>query len=167
MDHLMCDPHTTHQQDLMGLDYHLKIQGIMMADLNEGVPLQKAAQVKFDNLVQVKSHSNFANHSGRLDHLRNRPEIQTLLGMLAEIERPLVEKSMSMEKVLLQPILAEVIKMLKANDMDTGSFQKKHVRAILLIIFECSPKKSAGKKDLMDEVRKQTEKHPNKIDEAF
>ena len=53
MDHLMCDPHTTHQQDLMGLDYHLKIQGDMMADLNERVPLQKAAQVKLDNLGQI------------------------------------------------------------------------------------------------------------------
>ena len=93
---------TTHQQDLMGLDYHLKIQGDMMADLNEGVPLQKAAQVMLDNLGQVKSHSNFSNHPGRLDHLRNRLEMQKSLGMVAEIERNLVEKSMSVKKVLLQ-----------------------------------------------------------------
>ena len=64
----------------MGLDYHLKIQGDMMADLNKGVPLQKAAQVKLDNLVKVKSHSNLANHPGWLDRLRNRLKIQKPLG---------------------------------------------------------------------------------------
>jgi len=41
----------------MSFDYHLKIQGDLMADSGEaGFSLQKAAQVRLDNLGLVKNH---------------------------------------------------------------------------------------------------------------
>ena len=41
----------------MSLDYHLKIQGDLMADSGEaGFSLQKAAQVRLDKLGLVKNH---------------------------------------------------------------------------------------------------------------
>jgi hypothetical protein len=41
----------------MSVDYHLKIQGDLMADSVEaGFSLQKAAQVRLDNLGLVKNH---------------------------------------------------------------------------------------------------------------
>ena len=47
----------------MSLDYHLKIQGDLMADSGEaGFSLQKAAQVRLDNLGLVKNHSCFVNN---------------------------------------------------------------------------------------------------------
>jgi len=51
----------------MSLDYHLKIQGDLMADSGEaGFSLQKAAQVRLDNLGLVKNHSCFINNPKRI-----------------------------------------------------------------------------------------------------
>jgi hypothetical protein len=62
-DSLACSPRTSHQRSLMSLDYHLKIQGDLMADSGEaGFSLQKAAQVRLDNLGLVKNHSCFVNN---------------------------------------------------------------------------------------------------------
>jgi hypothetical protein len=47
----------------MSLDYHLKIQGELMADSGKaGFSLQMAAQVRLDNLSLVKNHSCFINN---------------------------------------------------------------------------------------------------------
>ena len=71
-DYLDINIRTSHQHALMEIDYHLKIQGTLMDDLNEGVSLQKAAQVRLDNLGQIKSRSTFINYPTRLEHLRAR-----------------------------------------------------------------------------------------------
>ena len=56
-DSLACSPRTSHQRSLMSVDYHLKIQGVLMADSGEaGFSLQKAAQVRLDKLGLVKNH---------------------------------------------------------------------------------------------------------------
>ncbi len=47
----------------MSVDYHLKIRGDLMADSVEaGFSLQKAAQVRLDNLGLVKNHPCFINN---------------------------------------------------------------------------------------------------------
>ena len=54
-DHLICSPRNHHQKALMGLSYHLNIKGYFMADLNEGVSLQKAVQVGLENISQISN----------------------------------------------------------------------------------------------------------------
>ena len=66
---------------------HLKIQGTLMDDLNEGVSLQKAAQVRLDNLGQIKSRSTVINDPTGLERMRARYELQSSLGRRDEIER--------------------------------------------------------------------------------
>jgi len=51
----------------MSIDYAKKVQGTMMVDLNAGVLLQAAAQVRLDNLGQIRARSQFINSPGRVD----------------------------------------------------------------------------------------------------
>jgi hypothetical protein len=70
----------------MSLDYHLKIQGDLMADRGEaGYSLQKPAQVRLDNLGLVKNHSCFVNNQNCIEILEQRLELQRSIGRLEEI----------------------------------------------------------------------------------
>ena len=62
----------------MEIGYHLKIQGTLIDDLNEGVSLQKAAQVRLENLGQIKSRSTFINDPIRLERMRASVNIQVV-----------------------------------------------------------------------------------------
>ena len=64
----------------MELSYPLKIQVYLMAYLNEGVYLQKAAQVRLENLSQIRNQSTFINDPQRLGRLRGRLEMMKSLG---------------------------------------------------------------------------------------
>jgi len=76
-DSLACSPHTSHQRSLMSFDYHHKIQGDLMADSGEAVfSLQKAAQVRLDNLGLVKNHSCFVNNPNHIELLEQWLELQ-------------------------------------------------------------------------------------------
>jgi len=97
-DSLACSHHTSHQRSLMSFDYHLKIQGDLMADSGEsGFLLQKAAQVRLDNLGLVKNHSCFVNNPNRIKLLEQMLEIQRSIGRSEEIR-----KSSALEKDLAE-----------------------------------------------------------------
>jgi len=69
-DHLDCAPPCTeHQGALMSIYYAKKVQGTMMADLNVGVPLQAASQVRLDNFGQIRARSKFINSPGQVDRM--------------------------------------------------------------------------------------------------
>ena len=85
-DYLDINTYTPHQHALMEIYYHLKTQDTLMDDLNEGVSLQKSAQVRLNNLGQIKSRSTFINDPTRLERLRVRYELQRSLGRRDEIE---------------------------------------------------------------------------------
>jgi hypothetical protein len=101
----------------MSLDYHLKIQGDLMADSGEaGFSLQKAAQVRLDNLGLVKNHAYFVYNQNRIKLLEQWLELQCSIGRSEEIR-----KSSALEKDLaemdkLSPLLFEAIAMYKANE---------------------------------------------------
>ncbi len=83
---LACSPCTSYQRALMCLDYHLKIQGDLVADSREaGFSLQKAAQVRLDNLGLVENHSCFINNLKRIKLLEQRLELQHSIGRSDEI----------------------------------------------------------------------------------
>jgi len=75
-DHLMCSPRTHHQRELMTIDYGKKLQGELMADLMDGVPREKAAQVRLDNLGQIRNRCQEINEPKRLERLRQRLELR-------------------------------------------------------------------------------------------
>ena len=60
--HLMCSPRNHRHKSLMGKSYHLNIQCSLMTNLNEGVSLQKAAQVRLGNFSQIRNQSTFINY---------------------------------------------------------------------------------------------------------
>ena len=70
----------------MSLDYHLKIQGDLMADSGKaGFSLQKAAQVRLDNLGLVKNHACFINNQNCIKLLEQWLELQRSIGRSEEI----------------------------------------------------------------------------------
>ena len=101
----------------MSLDYHLKIRGDLMADSREaGFSLQKAAQLRLDNLGLVKNHSCFVNNQNRIELLEQRLELQRSIGRSEEIRKSsALEKDLA-EKDKLSPLLFEAIAMYKANE---------------------------------------------------
>ena len=75
----MCSTCNHHQKVFMELSYPLKIQVYLMAYLNEGVYLQKAAQVRLENLSQIRNQSTFINNSQRIGCLRDMIEMMKSL----------------------------------------------------------------------------------------
>jgi hypothetical protein len=119
----------------MCLDYHLKIQGDLMADSGEaGFSLQKAAQVWLDNLGLVKNHSCFINNQNRIELLEQRLELQHSISRSEQIR-----KSSALEKDLaemdkLSPLLFEAIAMYKATETTKRGFTKDSIKSILLTV---------------------------------
>ena len=117
----------------MRVDYHLKIQEVLMADSGKaGFSLQKAAQVRLDNLGLVKNHSCFVNNQNRIELLEQRLELQRSIGRSEEIR-----KSSALEKDLaemdkLSPLLFEAIAMYKATETTKRGFTKDSIKSILL-----------------------------------
>jgi hypothetical protein len=72
----------------MSLDYHLKIQGELMADIGKaGFSLQKAAQVRLDNLGLVTNHSCFINNPKRMEQLKHWLGLHRSMGRSEEIRK--------------------------------------------------------------------------------
>ena len=120
-----------------------------MDDLNEGVSLQKAAQVRLYNLGQIKSLSTFINDPTRLDIMRERYELQRSLGRRDEIERLGVEERMEPEKAKLGTKLPDAVKIFANNETGKRAFTKECATYILLIIFGKPHSKSLVKKELI------------------
>ena len=130
-DYLDINTRTPHQHDLMEIDYHLKIQGTLMDDLNEGVSLQKSAQVRLENLGQIKSRSTFINDPTRLECLRAIYELQRYLGRRDEIERLYDEERMEQQKAKLATKLPDGVKMVANNETGKRAFTKECATSIL------------------------------------
>ncbi len=125
----------------MSLDYHLKIQGDLMADSGKaGFSLQKAAQVRLDNLGLVKNHSCFINNPKRIKLLEQRLELQRSIGRSEEIR-----KSSALEKDLaeidkLSPLLFDAIAMYKANETTKRGFTKDSIKSNTHSVWNCTTK---------------------------
>ena len=92
-----------------------------MDDLNEGVSLQKSAQVRLDNLGQIKSCSTFINDPTRLERLRAIYELRRSLGGRDEIESLDDEENMKQEKSKLATKLPDAVNIFANNK--TGKLQ--------------------------------------------
>ena len=121
----------------MQLGYKFQEQGNLMTDTMAGVPLEKAAQVRLNNLGLVKRHAFFINNPNCLKHLRERLEMTKLLGLVQAIERQEVEKS---REVGSREVCTGSCDKTYHQDVLGGEnlwvwVQKKHARAILVSIF--------------------------------
>ena len=156
-------PCTHHQGALMSINYAKKVQGTMMADLNAGVSLQAAAQVRLDNLGQIRARSQFINSPGRVERMEQRYTLQRSIGRAEQIAALEAAADLGLEKDERLPDVEAAINMLKAGEMEKRKFQIKHARAVLAVVFSCSLKKSASKKLLLETLVEQMRLHPEKI----
>ena len=98
-----------------------------------GFSLQKAAQVRIDNLGLIKNHSWFVYNPNRIELLlEQRLELQRSIGRTEGIR-----KSSALEKDLaeidkLSPLLFQAIAMYKANKTTKRGFTKDSIKSILL-----------------------------------
>ncbi len=104
--------------------------------------LQKAAQVRLDNLGLVKNHSCFIKNQKHIKLLEQRLELQHSISRSEEIQ-----KSSALEKELaemdkLSPLLSEAIVMFKANETSKRGFTKDCIKSILLTVFGITPPNS-------------------------
>jgi hypothetical protein len=129
--------------------------------------LQKAAQVRLDNLGLVKNHSCFVNNLKRIKILEQRLELQHSIGRLEEIQ-----KSSALEKELaemdkLSPLLSEAIVMYKANETSKRGFTKDCIKSILLTVCGIPPPNSrppSSKSEWLKLLQQQDKDNPGKID---
>ncbi len=127
----------------MSLNYHLKIQGDLMADSRDaGFSLQKAAQVRLDNLGLVKNHSCFINNPKRIKLLEQWLELQRSIGRLEEIRKSSAIKKELAEMDKLSQMLFQAIAMYKANETTKRGFTKDSIKSILLTVFGITPPNS-------------------------
>ena len=161
---LNVEARTSHQRSLMEIDYVHRVQGSLMADVNAGVPLEKAAQVRLDNLGLIKRHALFVNNPQRLERHRERLEMMRSLGLVQEMATQEAEEIRAAEKVALAHVLGAAIKMYQAEGTGKRTFQKKPARAILVSVFDVSPKKSLAKKELIEILEEEARTQPALID---
>lgn len=74
--YLGISPRTNHQKALLEVDYHQRAIGALQADINAGVPKRKVAQVRLDQLGNVRSQSEMINNPDRLERQKFRLERQ-------------------------------------------------------------------------------------------
>ena len=110
-DHLMCSPRNHHQKALMGLSYHPKIQGSLMADINKCVSLQKAAQVRLDNIYQIRNRSTFINDTQQLVRIRDRIKMMQSMGYIKNYNQRETEEKKEGERKKLSEIFPNAIMM--------------------------------------------------------
>lgn len=166
--HLAVSPRTHHQKTLMKIDYPLLMQGSLMADVNEGTSLQKAAQLRLDNLGQVKAHSQFINDPERLDRLEQKYEMAKSIGMLEEEGKRAAAEKRDAELAKLIDLLPDALRMFAAGNIGR-SFTKAHIRSILIFVFKSSPAKSAEgllKEKLLVELNTEKVSKPQLLSDA-
>ena len=169
-DSLACSPRTNHQRDLMSIDYHLRMQGELWNDIAGGVTLEKAAQVRLDNIGMGKSHGCFLNDPLRLERLQSRLELQRSIGKRDEIQRLTAEGKELAEKDKLSPLLLDAIKMFKAKETNKKGFTKDCIKSISLSVFGIAPPSSgklSTKPAWMALLERLDADNPGKIDEQL
>ena len=78
--YLDCPINGAHQEALVSVRGHLKMQDTLMDNVNVVTSLQKAAQVRLDNLAQNRSCYMFINDPDRLGWLNDWLELHRSLG---------------------------------------------------------------------------------------
>ena len=78
---------------------------------------------------------------------------------LEDVEKLDEEKDKSLSDIVT------AIEMIKAGETTMRKFQIKHARAVLVLVFDINLKKSASKKDLLEELAAQMLKDPEKVKE--
>lgn len=162
----VASPANQHQKDLLTLDYHLKMQGSLMADVNAGVNLRKAAQCRLDNLGQIKSRSAFINDPTRLQRMQSRLELQKSLGRVDEIAEVEAAEKQRAAMIDLEPLVLEAITMYEAGQTSHRDFTKDKCKALLSVVFGVSFKKTAKKDELVKLVEESAAKNPDKLTAA-
>ncbi len=152
----------------MSLNYNLKIQGDLMADSGEaGFSLQKAAQVRLDNLALVKNHSCFINNPKRIKLLEQRLELQHSIGRSEEIQKSSAIKKELAEMDKLSPLLFQAIVLYKENETTKRGFTKDSIKSILLTVFGITLPNSgklSSKSEWLKLLQQQNKDNPGKID---
>ena len=160
----VCSPRTPHQRALMDIDYDKKMQGTLMADVKEGVPLDKAARVRLDNLGQIKNRTQFINDPKRMANLQARLELLESLGHAEEMAK-LVSKNQRVEdEIALELHVPAALRMYHAGETSKRAFTREFIKSILVVAFGLAvPPKSAKKSDLLTTLKAQVELHPDKL----
>jgi hypothetical protein len=141
----VASPANQHQKDLLRLDYHLKMQGSLMDDVNAGVNLRKAAQCRLDNLGQIKSRSTFINDPTRLERMQLRLELQKSLGRVGEIAHVEAANKQCAALVDLELLVPNAITMYEAGRTSHRDFTKDKCKALLSVVFDVPFKKTLRK----------------------
>jgi hypothetical protein len=114
-----------------------------MADSSKArFSLQKAVQVRLDNLGLVKIHSCFINNPQYMEGLEDWLELQRSMGRSDEIRKMAALKKELAEKDKLSPLLSEAIAMYLAKETSKRGFTKESIKSILLTVFRIAPPSS-------------------------
>ena len=82
-----------------------------MADINKCVSLQKAAQVRLDNIYQIRNRSTFINDTQQLVRIRDRIKMMQSLGYIKNYNQREAEKKKEGERKKLSEIFPNTIMM--------------------------------------------------------
>ena len=131
----MCSPCNHHQKALMVLSYHLKIQGSLIAGLNEGFFLQKAVQVRLENIAQIRNRSTCFNDPQQLGRLRDRLDMMKSLGYIKNCNRRETDKKKEDERNKLSEILPNAIMIHIQRKSGSDKFKKSHIMTLIVHVF--------------------------------
>jgi hypothetical protein len=129
--------------------------------------LQKAAQVRLNNLGLVKNHWCFIKNPKRIKLLEQWLELQHSIGWLEEIQKSSALEKELAEMDILSPLLSEVIVVYNANETSKRGFTKDRIKSILLTVFGITPPNSgplSSKSEWLKILQKQDKDNTGKID---
>ena len=105
-----------------------------MEDLNEGISLKRATQVRLDNLGQIRNRSQFINFPSRVDRMEQRFTLQQSMGRAEEMAVLEAAEKLDEEKDKSQSDIASAIAMVKEGETEKGKIMIKHTRAMLVLV---------------------------------
>ena len=106
-----------------------------MADLNEGVSIQKAVQVRLENLSQIHNQSTFINDTQQLVRIRDRLKMMQSLGYIKNYNQRETEKKKEGERKKLSEIFPNTIMMHIQDKSGRSNFTNSHIRTLLVCVF--------------------------------
>jgi len=139
---LGCSPQTKHQAALVEVDYEHRAKGAMLADIREGVPKHKAAQVRLDGLAYIKTRSGIVNDPERMGRMEAQLKLQKSMGMIAHRQKEAKEQKKADKRRELNDVLPTAIKLFLKGETKKKNFTIACIKAILQCVFNVEPKKS-------------------------
>ena len=89
-----------------------------MEDLNEGISLQRAAQVRLDNIGHIRNMSQFINSPSRVDRMEQRFTLQQSMGRAEEMAALEAAEKLDEEKNKSQSDITSAIAMVKEGETE-------------------------------------------------